>query len=84
MEQFTLTTHGILSMSNLKAIDKVALINLFTLREMGIFQSHVYTDCYRIGLTPNGYRGILKRLRDHGYVKQDKRAYWSLNQTNIY
>lgn len=84
VKDYTLTIHGITNMPNLSATDKLVMIHLFTLRSMGVSQSHVVSSSRQLGYTRHGYLKILKRMISLGYVKQIKRGYYSLTELNIF
>ena len=84
MENFNLVINGVTNMSNLKASEKLVMIHLFTLKSMGIMASHVEISSTQLSYTRCGYGKILKRLMGMGYVKQVKRGYYAINETNIY
>ncbi len=84
MENFNLTVHGVTNMPNLKASEKLVMIHLYTLKSLGIKASHVETSCDMLSYTRAGYSRILKRLIGMGYVKQERRGYYSLVETNIF
>jgi DNA-binding MarR family transcriptional regulator len=85
MENFNLTIHGITNMPNLAASEKLVMIHLYTLKSIGVLESHVVTSSTMLNYTRHGYLKIIKRLIDMGYVKNAKtRGYYSLNETNIF
>ena len=84
MENFNLVINGVTNMSNLKASEKLVMIHLFTLKSMGIMDSHVEISSTQLSYTRCGYGKILKRLMQMGYVNQVKRGYYAINETNIY
>lgn len=84
MENFTLTVNGITNMTNLKASEKLVMIHLYTLKNLGIEVSNVETSSRQLSYTRQGYAKILKRLIGMGYVRQIKRGSYSLTETKIY
>ena len=84
MENFNLVVNGVTNMPNLKASEKLVMIHLYTLKSMGINASHVEVSSTQLSYTRHGYLKILKRIIDKGYVKQVKRGYYAINETNIY
>lgn len=84
VNDYTLTIHGITNMPNLSATDKLVMIHLMTLKAMRINESHVVSSSEQLGYTRHGYLKILKRLIEHGYVRQIKRGLYQLNETNIF
>jgi len=84
MENFTLTVNGITNMTNLKASEKLVMIHLYTLKNLGIEVSNVETSSRQLSYTRQGYAKILKRLIGMGYVSQIKRGSYSLTETKIY
>ena len=85
MEQnFNLVIHGVTNMPNLKASEKLVMIHLYTLKSLGVNASHVETSSDMLSYTRCGYSKILKRLIGMGYVKQQKRGYYCLTETNIF
>ena len=84
MENFTLAINGVTNMPNLKASEKLVMIHLYTLKNLGIEVSHVESSSRQLSYTRQGYAKILKRLIDMGYVEQIKRGNYTLANTNIY
>jgi len=85
MENFNLTIHGITNMPNLAASEKLVMIHLYTLKSIGVNDSHVVTSSNMLNYTRHGYLKIVKRLINMGYVKHSKlRGNYCLNETNIF
>jgi DNA-binding MarR family transcriptional regulator len=84
MENFKYQIHGITNMPNLSASEKLVMIHLHTLKEMGINESHVETSSRMLSYTRHGYLKILKRLIKMGYVNQIKRGLYELNEVNVF
>lgn len=83
MENFKYQIHGITNMPNLAASEKLVMIHLYTLKALGIDESHVETSSRMLNYTRTGYHKILKRLIKMGYVKQVKRGLYQLVETNL-
>ena len=85
MENFNLTVHGVTNMPNLTASEKLVMIHLFTLKSMGVDESHTETSAKMLSYTRHGYLKIVKRLISMGYVKKCKRrGYYSINKTKLF
>ena len=85
MKNFNLIVHGITNMPNLTPSEKLVLIHLYTLKSMGIDQSHVEVSCKMLSYTRPGYQKILKRLIQKGYVEELRpRGNYGLTETNLF
>lgn len=82
MKNFNLMIHGITNMPNLTSTEKLVMIHLYTLKSMGIDQSHVPTSAKQLSYTRHGYLKIIKRLINLGYVSPVKRGWYQLVETN--
>ena len=84
MDNSNFVVHGITNLPNTSASEKLVMIHLYTLKSLNNGVSHVETSANQLSYTRHGYLKILKRLINKGYVKQIKRGYYELNETNLF
>lgn len=84
MENFNLTSHGILSLPNVSPSEKLVMIQIATAKSIGVARVNVQISADQIGYTRNGWRKVALRLIDKGLVTNPKRGYYELANTNIF
>ena len=85
MKNFNLIINGVTNMPNLKASEKLVMIHLFTLKSIGVDESHTEISSTQLSYTRAGYSKILKRLIGMGFVEHGRtRGYYKLSNLNIF
>lgn len=84
MNNFNLTSHGILSMPNVSPSEKLVMLQIATAKSIGITRVNVQVSADQIGYTRNGWRKVALRLINKGLISNPRRGYYELAETNIF
>jgi hypothetical protein len=84
MDNYNLTINGVFGMDFLDPSEKLLLILFITNKSLGNNIINVGKGAYAIGWTRQGFNKVNRRLIEKGLTKEVKRAYYSLNETNIF
>ena len=76
--------NGIFNLPNVSPQEKLVLLQISTLKGLGVERVNVTTSANQLGFTRNGWQKIAKRLIEKGYLLNPKRGYYELPETNIF
>lgn len=76
--------NGIFNLPNVSPTEKLVLLQISTLKGLGVDRVNVTTSSKQLGFTRNGWQKIAKRLIVKGYLLNPKRGYYELPNLNVF
>lgn len=76
--------HGIFNLPNVSPTEKLVLLQVATIKGLGVDRVNVTTSAKQLGFTRNGWQKIAKRLIEKGLLLNPKRGYYELPNLNIF